>query len=83
MLAYLTFSRFIYILLIFPVIQKGGRKLYHRYHVHKVGLPKTERSRLLQRASYRKREQKSEANHFDVSGIASGIASSVAQSDAN
>lgn len=68
-LAYLTFTRFAYLLLIFPFLQRGGRRLYHRYQVYrsKSSTHPNERSRLIQRQSYREREEKSEANHFDVS----------------
>ncbi|KAK1921124.1 major facilitator superfamily domain-containing protein [Papiliotrema laurentii] len=65
-LAYLTFSRFVYLILIFPFIQRGGRKLYHWYQAKRSSVAPHERSRLLQRESFRQREATNETNHFDI-----------------
>ncbi|ORX40178.1 major facilitator superfamily domain-containing protein [Kockovaella imperatae] len=67
-LAYLALSKFVFVLLLFPLIQKGGRKLYHAFLERRTRnvSTSTERSRLIQRQSYKKREASSEANHFDI-----------------
>lgn len=62
MLAYLTFSRFAYLTLIFPFLLRFGRKLFHR-----IARTEDEERRPLNQSQPSK--ETDEANHFDVRTI--------------
>ena len=65
-LAFLTFSRFLYLIVLFPLVQRFGRSAYNRYAASK--LQKTgERAPLLSSRSFKAQKETEEANHFDVS----------------
>jgi hypothetical protein len=58
-LAYLAFAKGGYLTLVFPYIQRWGRRLFHRYTTE-------ERQPLLRGVSQTSIEKKDEANQFDV-----------------
>ena len=61
-LAFLTFSKFVYIVLIFPLLQRSGRRAYHWYNTRRRGETKPLLSRMDSVGN-----TPEEANHFDVS----------------
>jgi hypothetical protein len=63
-LAYLTFSRFAYLVFIFPTLQKVGRDVFRKYESKKGS---QERAPLLRSQSKKEREAAEQSNHFDVS----------------
>jgi hypothetical protein len=64
-------SKFVYILFIFPYLQRYGRKLFHWFQAKK-NKKDPQRAPLLQRESFRKRLANEEANYFDVSCLPIG-----------
>jgi hypothetical protein len=65
-LAFLTFSRFAYLVLLFPLVQRFGRIAYNRYAARKIK-NNGERAPLLSSNSFKAKKENEEANHFDVS----------------
>ncbi len=61
-LAYFTFSRFAYLILLFPLIVKFGRKVYDGYR-RKVRKQSDERAVLIPTTE---EDKEGESNHFDV-----------------
>jgi len=66
-LAFLTFSRFVYLLFLFPLVQRFGRIAYNRYAARKIKNGNGERAPLLSSNSFKAKKENEEANHFDVS----------------
>lgn len=67
-LAFLTFSRFAYLVLLFPLVQRFGRIAYNRYAARKTQ-NNGERAPLLSSNSFKAKKENEEANHFDVGPI--------------
>lgn len=71
-LAYLTFSRFAYLLFLFPYLLGFGRTLYAKYEAwrDRARGQSDERRPLVRRSTTNQSVQsiQQEANHFDVSG---------------
>ena len=71
-LTYLTFSRFAYLLILFPIVLKFGRRASHRFEQGKRSSDGPDEQRPLLAKSSAKLPGE-EANHFDVSDTTSSI----------